>query len=74
MIISSLDHTDVELPVQERLALAMKHCGVSITCEFFRSLVANVFFELSGNLRIVPEDAFGTLSLAGSFAVLSISG
>lgn len=34
VILASLDHTDVGLPVEERMALALKRCGVSISCEF----------------------------------------
>eukprot|EP00752_Nemacystus_decipiens_P014689 g13085.t1 len=31
VILASLDHTDVGLPVEERLALALERCGVSIS-------------------------------------------
>lgn len=33
VIVASLDHTDENLPVEERIALALKRCGVSVTCE-----------------------------------------
>ena len=35
VIIAAIDHTDIALPVEERLALALKRCGVSITCEWW---------------------------------------
>ncbi|CAN0030848.1 unnamed protein product, partial [Sphacelaria rigidula] len=31
VIVASLDHTDVNLPNEERIALAIKRCGVSVT-------------------------------------------
>ena len=30
---AAFDHTDPDLPVEERVALGMKRCGFSITCE-----------------------------------------
>lgn len=33
VIVAAYDHTDPSLPVVERVALGVKRCGVSITCE-----------------------------------------
>ena len=33
VIVAAFDHTDVGLPVQERIALGLKRCGVSISCK-----------------------------------------
>lgn len=35
MIVAAFDHTDPALPVEERVALGVKRCGVSVSCEFF---------------------------------------
>lgn len=32
VIVASFDQTDPSLEVEERVALALKRCGVSITC------------------------------------------
>lgn len=33
VIIAAFDHTGTQLPVEERVALALKRCGMSVTCE-----------------------------------------
>lgn len=33
VIVAAFDHTNPDLPVEERVALGLKRCGVSITCE-----------------------------------------
>ena len=33
VIVAAFDHTDPSLPVEERVALGVKRCGVSVTCE-----------------------------------------
>lgn len=38
VIVASMDHTDPRLNVEERVALALKRCGVSITCKAFNAL------------------------------------
>lgn len=33
VILAAFDHTDPNLPVEERVGLGLKRCGVSVTCE-----------------------------------------
>lgn len=33
MILAAFDHTDPNVPVEERVALGLKRCGVSVTCK-----------------------------------------
>lgn len=33
VILAAYDHTDPDLPVEERVALGLKRCGVSVTCK-----------------------------------------
>lgn len=41
VIVASFDQTDASLPVEERVALALMRCGVSVTCESeFREMTA----------------------------------
>ena len=35
VIVAAFDHTDPDLPVEERVALGLKRCGVSITCKYY---------------------------------------
>ena len=50
MIVSAFDHTDPDLPVEERIALGLKRCGVSVSCKFINPLSAsNKFREITWN-------------------------
>lgn len=42
MIVGAFDHTDPDLPVQERVALGLKRCGVSVSCELSKSALVTV--------------------------------
>lgn len=35
VIVAAFDQTDPSMPVEERVALGLKRCGVSVTCKFF---------------------------------------
>ena len=37
VIVAAFDNTDPSLPVEDRVALGLKRCGVSVTCESIRS-------------------------------------
>lgn len=50
VIVASLDHTDENLPVEERIALALKRCGVSVT---YTSLT-NFFAFMLGSTSSLP--------------------
>ena len=54
VIVSSYDQTDPTLPVERRIALALKRCGVSITCEGNRpTLIRNTSLSFLSVLVLV---------------------
>lgn len=63
VIVSSFDHVDPGLPVEERVALAMKRCGVSITCEPYGWISR---FPVASTLLPWPK-LMGRCSFASSF-------
>ena len=64
VIVASFDHTDPALPVEERVALGLKRCGVSITCEL-NHLLASTRVWLS-KLRLQEKHVLTLLRLDGS--------
>ena len=64
VIVAAFDHTDPALPVEERVALGLKRCGVSITCEF-NHLLASTRVWLS-KLRLREKHVVTLLRLDGS--------
>ncbi|CAM9595580.1 unnamed protein product, partial [Laminaria digitata] len=50
VIVAAFDHTDPDLPVEERIALGLKRCGVSVSYTSF----TNFFAFLLGSSTSLP--------------------
>ncbi|CAM9619893.1 unnamed protein product, partial [Laminaria digitata] len=68
VIVAAFDHTDPDLPVEERIALGLKRCGVSVT---YTSLT-NFFAFMLGSSTSLPAVEYFCL-YAGTAILLDFS-